>query len=240
MTAEKIWGIVPAGGSGSRIVDAGIKGEGRVSVGGKLPKQFIRVGGVPILVKTLKGLFNAGVLSGITVPVKEEYIGLARELIVEFGLTDRKISFVPGGETRQASVFNGLLEIEKTGGADIVLVHDAARPAVDPAVVVTAVEGARRYGAAAVGVGATDSTVLAKDLFIESYVPRERLFSVQTPQVFRYDLIMKGHRAALSDGITDATDDAGLVLRIGKDVRIVPGSPDNIKVTFRGDLDRIR
>ncbi|MBN1572468.1 MAG: 2-C-methyl-D-erythritol 4-phosphate cytidylyltransferase [Deltaproteobacteria bacterium] len=240
MTAERIWGIVPAGGSGSRIADSGIKGEGGISIDGKLPKQFIRVGGVPILVKTLKALFNAGVLSGITVPVKEEYIGLARELIVEFGLTDRNILFVTGGETRQASVFNGLLSIEKMGGADIVLIHDAARPIIAPETVTAAVEEARRFGAAAVGVGATDSSVLSKDLFIESYVPREKLFSVQTPQVFMYDLIMEGHRAALSDGITDATDDAGLVLRMGKKVRIVPGSPENIKVTFRGDLDRIR
>lgn len=239
---ERIWGIVPAGGSGSRIADAGIKGKDGIpkgAIGGKLPKQFIRVGGVPIIVKTLKALFKAGVLSGITVPVKEEYIGLARELIVEFGLTDRDISFVPGGETRQASVFNGLLDIEKMGGAEIVLIHDAARPIIDPVVVTAAVDEARNFGAAAVGVGTTDSSVLAKDLFIESYVPRERLFSVQTPQVFKYGLIMEGHRIALAEGITDATDDAGLVLRMGKKVRIVPGSPDNIKVTFKGDLDRI-
>jgi 2-C-methyl-D-erythritol 4-phosphate cytidylyltransferase len=240
MTGERIWGIVPAGGSGSRVANAGVEKEDGASAGEKLPKQFIRVGGVPIIVRTLRALFEAGVLSGITIPVVEEYIDIARELAEEFGLTERKILFIPGGITRQASVYNGLLSIEDMGGVDIVLIHDAARPMVDPGVVKKSVEEARRYGAAAVGIPATDSSVLAKDGFIENYVPREKLFNIQTPQVFRYGLIMEGHRAALSDGIRDFTDDAGLVVRMGKRVRIVPGSPANIKVTYIDDLEKIR
>jgi 2-C-methyl-D-erythritol 4-phosphate cytidylyltransferase len=239
MTGERIWGIVPAGGSGSRIADAGVEGE-EEAAGDKLPKQFIRAGGVPIIVRTLVALFEAEVISKIVVPVKEEYIDLARELAVEFGLADRRLLFIPGGITRQASVFNGLLSIEEKGGADIVLIHDAARPMVDPKVVKRSVDEARRYGAAAVGIPATDSSVLARGGFIESYVPRDRLFNVQTPQVFRYGLIMEGHREALSDGIRDFTDDAGLVVRMGKKVRIVPGSPANIKVTYIEDLEKIR
>lgn len=240
MSVERVWGIVPAGGSGSRVVDAGIKGKGGASAGEKLPKQFIRVDGVPILVKTLQALFKTELLSGITVPVVEEYIDLARELAVEFDLTKRNVVFIPGGITRQASVFNGLLSIEDMGGVDIVLIHDAARPMVDSELVKRSVDVARRYGAAAVGIPATDSSVLEKDLFIESYVPREKLFSIQTPQVFRYGLIMEGHRAALSDGIRDFTDDAGLVVRMGKRVKIIPGSSANIKITYIDDFDKIR
>jgi len=250
MTTAVVWGIVPAGGSGSRIAKPDNE-KGEMSVGSKLPKQFIRVGGVPILVKTLQTLFKADVLSGITVPVKEEYIGLARELIIEFGLTDRKIVFVSGGATRQESVFNGLNSIKGMGetanggvgggiGIDIVLIHDAARPMVDPAIVKKSVEEAQKHGAAVVGIPATDSSALAEDQFVESYIPREKLFSIQTPQVFRYDLIMEGHQSALLDGICDSTDDARLIMRMGKKVKIVPGSPDNIKVTFRGDLDKVR
>jgi 2-C-methyl-D-erythritol 4-phosphate cytidylyltransferase len=241
MTTAVVWGIVPAGGSGSRIAKSGDDERGGMLVGSKLPKQFIRVGGVPILVKTLKTLFEADVLSGITVPVKEDYIGLARELVIEFGLTDRKIIFVLGGATRQESVFNGLNAIEggREGGIDIVLIHDAARPMVDPEIVKKSVEEAQKHGAAVVGIPATDSSALVEDQFVESYIPREKLFSIQTPQVFRYDLIMEGHRSAILDGICDATDDAGLIMRMGKKVKIVSGSPENIKITFRGDLNKI-
>lgn len=254
MTKAVVWGIVPAGGSGSRVAKSGDDERSGMLVGSKLPKQFIRVGGIPILIKTLQTLFEADVLSGITVPVKEEYIGLARELIIEFGLTDRKIIFVSGGATRQESVFNGLNAIEggRGGGGvgggiagdgievDIVLIHDAARPMVDPEIVKKSVEEAQKHGAAVVGIPATDSSALVEDQFVESYIPREKLFSIQTPQVFRYDLIMEGHRSALLDGICDATDDAGLIIRMGKKVKIVSGSPNNIKVTFSGDLDKIR
>jgi 2-C-methyl-D-erythritol 4-phosphate cytidylyltransferase len=142
---------------------------------------------------------------------------------------------VEGGKDRQASVFKGLLRCSFLSG--IVLVHDAVRPLVGRPAIVAVIRAAGRYGAAVVGVPVKDTIKTESDGrrgFYARTLRRGELWAVQTPQGFRFPLLMEAHRRARSSGFV-GTDDASLVERMGSPVRIVPGSERNIKITSPGD-----
>jgi 2-C-methyl-D-erythritol 4-phosphate cytidylyltransferase len=145
------------------------------------------------------------------------------------------VSFVVGGATRQDSVRRALLSL-KDRGVEIVVIHDAARPLVTGRTIRDAVDAAHLHGAAVAAIPAAEASCLAKDGLVTEYIDRARHVIIQTPQAFRYDLIMKAHDEAAGGGIADAVDDGILVLRIGGKVSIFPGSTENIKVTYPVDL----
>jgi 2-C-methyl-D-erythritol 4-phosphate cytidylyltransferase len=172
--------------------------------------------------------------------LREESFEEAKKAIEGAISGDFPVDFTAGGDTRQESVHRGLLSLKSKDikGDDLVLIHDAARPFVSPEMVRQSVSEAEKNDAVIAAVPATDATVLSDDGFISEYLPRDRLFQVQTPQVFRYDLIMRAYEEAKADGIRNAVDCAQLVLRLKKKVKIIPGSPDNIKITYKSDLVR--
>lgn len=212
--------IVPAAGGGSRM-----------AVG--LPKQYLPVAGIPLLTRTLQALWASGCLDGLVLvvpPGHEERC--RREILDPFGLSADAV--VPGGEDRQASVYAGLLHT--SAGTDLILVHDGARPFVTPPVIRAAVSAAADAGAAVVAVRVTDTIKVADpDGWLVETPERGRLWAAQTPQVFRADLLREAHARALRDGFR-TTDDSALVERLGHPVRLVPGSPENLKVTTAADL----
>jgi 2-C-methyl-D-erythritol 4-phosphate cytidylyltransferase len=136
---------------------------------------------------------------------------------------------VLGGVRRQDSVRNGLLAL---GDCEWVAVHDAARPLATPALLERTFAAARATGAAVAAVPVTDTVKRVRDGAVLETLPRAELWAVQTPQVFRADLLARAHAASADD----ATDDAALVERLGVAVRVALGAYDNIKITTPDDL----
>lgn len=217
--------MVPAAGIGRRM------GKGD-------PKQYREAAGAPILIHTLRTLLDSKAVEGITVAVEKDFIDRAGKLVIEY-LGDRApVSFVVGGATRQQSVYRALISL-RDADVQIVVIHDAARPLVTGAIIRNAVDAARHHGAAVATIPATEASCLADDGLIAEYIDRRRHMTIQTPQAFCYDLIIKAHEQATVAGITDAVDDGILVLRVGGEVSVFAGSPQNIKVTYEGDITKL-
>ena len=220
---EWVAAVVPAGGSGTRM-------------GNEIPKQFLQLGDVPLLIHALRVFESSKAIAEIVVVVPPDAVTSCREeLLPPYALS--KVSTVTaGGVRRQDSVWNGLQAVDER--TNIVVVHDAVRPFVTGTMVEEVVDGARTHGAAIVAIPLHDTVKrAAPDGMIETTLDRQRLWSAQTPQAFKVELLREAHRSSQEAGV-DATDDAFLVERIGHRVSIVNGSPDNIKVTRPEDLVR--
>lgn len=212
--------IVPAAGSGVRF-------------GGVVPKQYLPLAGRPLLAWALKALAASGRVDCTILAVAAGQEARCRAEILEpNGL--RVDHVVAGGADRQASVYAGLSKAP--AGTDVILVHDGARPLVTVETIRAAVEAAASDGAAVVGAPVTD-TIKAADAEcrVTETLPRGRLWAAQTPQVFRAAWLREAHERALRDGFR-GTDDSVLVERLGYKVRLVAGSPDNLKITTTADL----
>jgi 2-C-methyl-D-erythritol 4-phosphate cytidylyltransferase len=212
--------IVPAAGGGTRVA-------------GAVPKQYLPLAGVPLLARTLQALRASGRVDSLILVVPPGHERRCRfEILEPFGLAAEAV--VPGGLDRQASVYAGLLRA--SAETDLILVHDGARPLVTPALIQAVVAAAAEAGAAVVAVPVTDTIKVAgPGGWLLETPERGRLWAVQTPQVFRAALLREAHVRALQDGFR-TTDDSTLVERLGHPVRLVPGSPENLKITTTTDL----
>ncbi len=212
--------IIPAAGEGSRF-------------GGAVRKQFIALNGLPILSHTLRALAASRALAAmiVVVPPGEESRG--RDAL-SLARVDIETEVIFGGQERQDSVYKGLQRAKPD--TDMVLIHDGVRPFVSREVVLATIEGAEEWGAAVAAVPVTDTVkrVDAGGLVVDTPA-REQLWAVQTPQVFRYALLMRAHQSVREHGIV-VTDDAAMVERIGVKVKVVRGSYENIKITSEEDL----
>lgn len=212
--------IVPAAGGGTRIA-------------GALPKQYLPLAGIPLLTRTLQALrASPRVDSLILVVLPGHEMRCRAEILEPFGLCVE--AMVPGGEDRQASVYAGLQQA--SADTDLILVHDGARPFITPPVIQAVVAAAAEAGAAVAAIPVTDTIKVAgPDGWLVETPDRGRLWAAQTPQVFRTALLREAHARALRDGFR-STDDSALVERLGHPVRLVPGSPENLKITTSADL----
>ncbi|MFA5028777.1 MAG: 2-C-methyl-D-erythritol 4-phosphate cytidylyltransferase, partial [Candidatus Methylomirabilota bacterium] len=212
--------IVPAAGSGSRM-------------GGDTPKQYLQVGGIPLLGRTLRALREAGGLDALVLVVPPGQAARCRAEVLEpFDLHVDAV--VAGGEDRQASVHAGLSAAP--AATDLILVHDGARPFVTAEIVREALAAASEVGAAVAGVPLTDTVKrVDADLRILETPRREGLWAIQTPQAFRAGMLREAHARALADGFR-STDDSALLERIGCPVRVVRGSRENLKITTPADI----
>jgi 2-C-methyl-D-erythritol 4-phosphate cytidylyltransferase len=215
-----ITAIVPAAGGGTRVA-------------GAQPKQYLPLAGIPLLARTLLALRASGRVDSLVLVVPPGHeLRCRMEILEPFGVTADAV--VVGGKDRQASVYAGLLR----AGAetDLILVHDGARPFITPAVIQAVVDAAAEAGAAVVAVPVTDTIKLGSpDGWVVETPERGRLWAAQTPQVFRAALLREAHVRALQDDFR-STDDSALVERLGHPVRLVPGSPENLKITRTTDL----
>ncbi|MBM3270117.1 MAG: 2-C-methyl-D-erythritol 4-phosphate cytidylyltransferase [Candidatus Sericytochromatia bacterium] len=195
-------------------------------------KVWLPLGGEPILIRTLRRLAHCQAIAGLVVVVAPEDRERLLELEEAYDLPNIA-GIIDGGATRQESVTRGFEAI--AGSPDLVLVHDGARPLVNPSQVDQVIRAAARHGAAILAVPIHDTIKrVAGDVVVES-PPRAEFWAAQTPQVFRYALLEEALRRAREDGY-EGTDEASLVERLGHQVHIVPGSRRNLKITTPDDL----
>jgi 2-C-methyl-D-erythritol 4-phosphate cytidylyltransferase len=212
--------IVVAAGRGTRM-------------GGATAKAFATIGGTPMVVYPLRTLARLSSVTSLILVVSAEYIRPAQALVDQYGPWPVPVRLARGGAERQDSVAAGLALVDAS--AELVLVHDAARPFVSLACGDACVAAAAVHGAAIVAVPACDTVKVADDHSITQTLDRRRIWLAQTPQAFRTTVLREAYARAKRDGFT-ATDDAALVERLGMTVRIVPGEPTNQKITTPDDL----
>ncbi|HXP86102.1 MAG TPA: 2-C-methyl-D-erythritol 4-phosphate cytidylyltransferase [Bryobacteraceae bacterium] len=220
--------ILPAAGLGTRM--------GREK-SGTSRKQFMLLEGAPILVHTIGRFLQCPSVSEIVVASRPEDMDWARGLIHQH-YPGRAVRVVEGGETRQQSVENALATLQP--GTELVAVHDAVRPFIEPTLVEKVIAEAARAGAAIVGIVPVDTVKQVHKNHIRATLSREHLVLAQTPQVFRFDLLKRAFERAREDGFT-GTDEASLVERLDEvEVSVVQGSDRNIKITKPTDMDLAR
>lgn len=224
---KNIIAIVPSAGIGKRF---------SLSV----KKTFTSLQGAPLIAHTLKRLCEEELITEVLPVISREDIEKCSLMIREFGL--RKVNRIaPGGNERQDSVFNALKLIEQETAAkdSIILIHDGVRPFIPEGLIGRLIRELDTCDGVVPGLPLKE-TIKETDAqeMVISTVDRERFRSVQTPQAFRYSTIKKAYDSASSEAHY-ATDDAALVERAGGKVRVIAGSPFNIKITTPEDLDMI-
>ena len=219
---KSIIAIVPAAGLGKRF-DSSRR------------KTFVNVNTIPLLAHTLLRLHREDLITEIIPVLRDEDIEYGKELASEYELNKvRKIA--SGGHERQDSIYNALKMIDND---QLVLIHDGVRPVIPEGTIANLVRGLT--GVDGVIPGRPSKETLKEvdnDSLVVSTLNRQKIRAVQTPQLFRYALIRKAYDLAYKKGLY-ATDDAALVEAMGGKIRVIPGSPYNIKVTVPEDMDMV-
>lgn len=220
-TICKASAIIVAAGKGSRMKQG-------------MNKQYMLLKNKPVLAHTIEAFEKVGHINEIIVVINKKDRVLFEKQIRQCHTYSKIAAVVYGGYDRQASVYNGLSVVSED--AQIVSVHDGARPLVTPEIIENAIITAMEKGVGCVGVPLKDTIKrTGKDAVVEATLDRSTLWSVQTPQVFRKDILERVHKRAAEAGFR-GTDDAVLAERLGYPVHMVMGSYSNIKLTTPEDL----
>ncbi|TMJ13438.1 MAG: 2-C-methyl-D-erythritol 4-phosphate cytidylyltransferase [Bacillati bacterium ANGP1] len=219
MSPPQAAAVIVAAGRGERL-------------GATIPKAFVAVAGVPMLLHAARRVALSPEVGCIVVVVGASDVDRARMLLMQHGVRN-VTAVVPGGAHRQDSVFAGLPHL---GEAPVAVVHDGARPLVPPDVVTAVIQAAAETGAASAGLPVRETVKLVDGADARQTLDRDRLWVAHTPQAFRTALLREAHHRAKAEGFY-GTDDAVLVERLGYAVRMVEDSPRNLKVTVPADLD---
>ena len=232
--------VITAAGSSTRM-------------GGTIKKEYLTLGNGTVLSSCVKAFLDASVNQTqpfeishiiITIPqgdesqVRNALSSLYKNKETE-GLIKDKLQFVTGGESRQQSVFNALEAIKKSDQpCNFVLIHDGARPFVNPDLISVVVQTTMSFEAAVPGITPTDTIkAIDEEGFIVSHLVRSSLTAVQTPQGFVFDILYDAHKKAMADG-QNYTDDSEIWGRYYGKVKLVKGDVKNIKITYPGDLEK--
>lgn len=211
-----------------------------IRVGGGTPKQYRRVGGKAVLTRTLAALAAHPGIGRVQAVIAPDAAAFYADCLADLdpAAAAKLQPAVEGGATRQDSVRAGLEALERAGAPALVLVHDAARPFVDEALIDRAIAAARAHRAAVPGVPVTDTIKLVDGAErVRETPPREALRAVQTPQAFAFAPLLDAHRRAAAQGLAAFTDDGALAEWAGLRVAVFPGDPRNRKITQAADLD---
>ena len=226
-----VYVIVPAAGLGTRMH----------ATPGAAPKQFLLLDGTPILVHTLLALSALPALAGVWMAVRAEEQARLRALLETYATTlsaHFPIHIVEGGDTRQESVARALAAIP-CDEQDVILVHDAVRPLIEPEAVERLIAAVHTHGAAILALPATDTIKqverTAHGALITATIPRENIVQAQTPQGARAALLRRAVGEAEADEFA-GTDESSLLDRAGIAVAVVAGSAANLKITRASDL----
>lgn len=197
-----------------------------------MPKQYLPVGGKPIFYHTLKKFEACDLVDAIIVVVARDWMmHVSTEIVDKYGF--QKVSkVVDGGGERQDSVRAGLQAAESS---DWVAIHDAVRPFISTQKLEEVIQAGKKFGAAILAVPPRDTIKIEQSGFVETTPERNRLWAVQTPQVFGYEVLLSAYQQAMNDNFM-STDDSALVERMGHKVKIVEGEASNIKITVPLDL----
>ena len=213
--------IVPAAGSGNRM-------------GRELSKQYLALGGMPLLVHTLNVFERCPLVDALLVVVPPSDVEAVRTEMLPRWSLKKLAGVIPGGKERQDSVRAGIEALERE--TELVVIHDAVRPFITVELIENCIRAAAEEGAATVGVPVKDTVKeVGADGRVMRTCDRNLLWLTQTPQAFRRDIIENAHRAAVRDGYR-GTDDTSLVERLGIAVRMIRGDYGNIKITTPEDL----
>lgn len=218
-------GLLIAGGSGARMHQ-------------DIPKQFITVNEKPVIVYTLEAFQQHPGIDEIEVVCIEGWEQVLWAYAKQFNITKLKY-VVPGGENGQASIRNGVYELEKHHDSkDIVLIHDAIRPMVSAEIISDCISKTMKYGNAITVIPCAEAMLETEDeISSTGSYPRDRLKRTQTPQGFRLGDICDLHRRALEKGITNSVASCTLMIEMGEQVYFSAGSEKNIKLTTVEDID---
>ena len=222
MTAGRIGAVIVAAGRGER---AGQSAEG--------PKQYRHIGGRPVIRRTLEAFLAHPRIDVVAVAIHEDDGALFAEAAGE--LAGRVIA-IPGGVTRQASTRAALLAL-RDSGVDAVLIHDGVRPFIDGALIDRVIDGLDGGHGSLPALAVSDTLKRAADGVVGTTVPRDGLFAAQTPQGFVFGPILAAHERAHAAGREDFTDDAAIAEWACIPVRLVEGSPDNVKLTWAREIE---
>jgi 2-C-methyl-D-erythritol 4-phosphate cytidylyltransferase len=224
----RVFVILPAAGIGTRMAASGAGA----------PKQFLEIGGVPVLVRSVRAFLAVPRVTAVCVAVRAQERERLEAQMLEHKLGPR-VHMVEGGDNRQESVGNALVALE-CDEDDVVLVHDAVRPLIDPATIERTIDAVVKHGAAIVGLPAVDTIKqverTADGAIVTATIPRERIVQAQTPQGALFGLLRRAYVEAEEDGFS-GTDEASLLERAGIEVAVVAGSARNFKITQPGDIE---
>lgn len=222
-----IYAAVLAGGSGLRM-------------GGNLPKQFLKIGGRPIIIRSIDAFIESGSVDKIFVAVSEDYYDYTAELIKKY-IDDFDVKLVVGGKNRNETLLNVLREIENVGMNDdnVILTHDAVRPFIDKRIIDENISAAFEYGACNTVIPAVDTILKSRDgKFIESVPVRNEIFHAQTPQSFRVKKLFELYENMSEEAMEKFTDACSVFIANGDRVYMVTGDRNNIKLTYPEDMEK--
>jgi len=212
--------VIPAGGVGRRM-------------GGRTPKQFLRIGGTTILALTVRAFARHPSVGAVVVAAPAAYVDRTRRALA--GVP--RVTVVEGGAERQESVARGIQATP--ADAAVLVVHDAVRPCITRALIDRVTSAARAHGAAICALPIAETVKRVRGDVVEATIDRSALWAVQTPQAFRAALLREAHEKARRDGFL-GTDESMLVERMGQPVTVVRGLAGNVKITTPEDLKRVR
>lgn len=218
MIYMNVTAIILAAGKGTRM-----KGDSN--------KVFLKLK-KPILGHTIHAFEKNEQITDIIIVANESEIETVENIVTTHNFS-KVTKIVNGGDTRQESCYNG---VYACGDCDIIIIHDGARPFVRQDTINESIKDSDEHGVSVVGVPTKDTIkVIDKDSFVSKTLDRSKLWSVQTPQTFKAEIIRKAHEKALDDGFI-GTDDTSLVERLGYKVKLTMSHYDNIKITTPDDL----
>lgn len=219
---------VLAGGSGTRM-------------GSSVPKQFLKIEGIPVIIRSIKAFLKNDRVDKVLVSVSKEYIGYTKELINEFISSDKEIIVTEGGKTRGDTLF-GVLRYMKDNNIlknSIVLTHDAVRPFITDRIINDNIDAAEKYGACNTCIAAVDTVLISGDgKYIDTVPDRTTVFHAQTPQSFDAEKLYILIENTPDEIFTALTDGCSVFTYHEEAVYIVKGENYNIKITYPDDIKR--
>lgn len=219
--------IIIAGGSGKRM-------------GHDIPKQFIDVYGKPVLLYTLESFQQHPQIDIIEVVCIDGWQDNVKAYAKEYGITKLKW-IVPGGDTAQESIRNGVYHLEgKASAEDTIIIHDGIRPLIEPSVLSDVIVKCKQYGNAVTAMPYNEQIFIADDEYSTvKYIPRESLRRVSTPQAYRFDKLISAYREAYEKeiGIYGSSYTNTMMVELGERLYFAAGSDRNIKLTTKDDLE---
>ncbi|MDD2499858.1 MAG: 2-C-methyl-D-erythritol 4-phosphate cytidylyltransferase [Geobacter sp.] len=223
MSKTRAFALIPAAGMGKRM-------------GASMNKQYLQLGGKPIVAHTLQVFQDSPLIEGIILVTPEDEIPYCRREVVEKYRLSKVLDVVPGGSERQHSVRNGLHALQdRISSDDIILIHDGVRPFIDESILLQSISLASTGVGALVAVQSKDTIKVVHDGTVVATPDRSTLWQAQTPQSFRFGQILAAHYQAQQEGFL-GTDDCSLLERFNGTIKIVNGSYRNIKITTPEDL----
>lgn len=228
MNNETIFAAILAGGMGTRMQSA------------EKPKQFLEVGGKPIIIHTIEKFISIENFTKILVLTPEDWVDYTRDLIEKYMGTDSGVLVLPGGADRNETLMCALAYIEehyKVDADTILVTHDAVRPFATERIIKENIEAARTYGACGTAIPATDTIVQSHDgTYMEAIPDRSCMYQQQTPQSFRVTLLKETYALLNEEERKSLTDACKILVLKGVPVYMVMGDSCNIKITYPEDL----